>query len=389
MVLSRGILPGMLLGALFGCGLTEPTNRPPTLDSPALSVFHDEEYHQQIRVSDPDGDAVSVRAVTLPGWLTFDPATRILSGHPGVEEVGSHRVTLVATDGTADDTLSFLLEVVARTSSLIQGESWNAAGFPYGHDGEPFRSESFEVFSGFSRADTRRYVADALEGHLQDLKATFDISSDEELDGWDEGTRIDVLILRYQGTDVLWTGQSYRYGLIVHAPDSPRYVREGYDEALYDQLLRHELTHVLEYYLVGRRGTYASVEKWFHEGVAMVMGGTPPNRIASVEALGEWRRDMGSYPGQGNPIRIETNSDYPTPIRSNATQLGRYYLCFELAVRYLLDPDGLGRTPADVKGIYLDVRNGSSFSAAFSARMGIGVDWYETNFYSLMERYLG
>jgi hypothetical protein len=50
--------------------------------------------------------------------------------------------------------------------------------------------------------------------------------------------------------------------------------------------------HVLEYYLVGEGGTYASVEKWFHEGIAMVVGGAPPNQIRTVAAMQQWRSDM-------------------------------------------------------------------------------------------------
>lgn len=250
-------------------------------------------------------------------------------------------------------------------------------------------TEHFTVYSGFSSQTERKYVADALEGHFADYRTRFDIQSLEELDGWTERTTIPVLTLRYQGTDVLWTGQSYRYGLIVHAPDSPRYAREGYTRALYDQLLRHELMHVLEYYLVGQRGTYESVQKWFHEGIATVMGGTPPSAIRSTATLHQWQQDMHAYPGMGNPIAIRTGADYPSAIQNDAVQLGRYYMAFELAVRYLLDPIGAGKTPADVKAMYLDIRNGMSFDDAFQAHMGLSVESYETDFFSLMEQYLG
>jgi hypothetical protein len=96
---------------------------------------------------------------------------------------------------------------------------------------------------------------------------------------------------------------------------------------------------------------------------------------------------MAGYAGQGNPISVRTNADYPTEIQSDATRLGRYYLFFELAIRYLPDPQGLGRTPADVKGLYLSIRQGVSFTAAFEAHMGLTVASYEAEFWGRMEEY--
>lgn len=272
---------------------------------------------------------------------------------------------------------------------LIYDGPWIAAGFSFGHDGAPWVSEHFTVFSGSSSQSSREYVAEALESHFLEFQGSFDIRSLGELDGWEPSTTIPVLILKSQGTDVLWTGQSFRYGMIVHAPDSPRYAHEGYTPALYAQLLRHELMHVLEYYLVGQGGTYSSVEKWFHEGMAMVMGGTPPNQILDLATVERWRSDMASLAGQGNPVSIKSNADYPAAIQSDAQALGRYYLFFELAVRYLLDPRGLGRTLADVKSLYLAIRDGASFPAAFEACMGLNVASYEAELWTRLEEYLG
>ena len=61
---------------------------------------------------------------------------------------------------------------------------------------------------------------------------------------------------------------------------------------------------------------------------------------------------------------------------------------FQLAVEYLLDDDGLGRSLDDMRNLIIDVGEGSTFAAAFESRMGIGLDDYETRFFDLMDDYL-
>ena len=381
---------GASLGGCRDATVTSPAdaNHPPRIVAPPLTVFHDSEYRQTVEVVDPDGDSLTVQAVVLPTWMSFDPASRVLSGLPGVDRVGSHRVKIQADDGASRDTLSFFIQVRLRTSGLVFNGPWTVTGYRFGHDGQPYPSANFTVYSDFSAQEERRYLADAMEGHFHEMKAALGVT-DDMLDGWTPQTRIAVLSLRAQADTVLWMGNSFRYGFIVHSPDSNRYVQAGYTRAIYDQLLRHELMHVVEYYLVGRAATEDSVEKWFREGIAMVMGGDPPGQIRSPGALYQWRQRMSSYPGSGNPVLVKTSGDYPTEIQHDAAALNGYYLAFELAVRYLLDPRGLGKTPEDVRNMYLAIRAGAPFGAAFEAQMGLSLASYEADFWTLMAQYLG
>jgi len=50
-------------------------------------------------------------AITIPDWLTFNPATGLLSGTPGNEDVGDHNIELQASDGTVDITQEFVISV--------------------------------------------------------------------------------------------------------------------------------------------------------------------------------------------------------------------------------------------------------------------------------------
>ncbi|MEL4282928.1 putative Ig domain-containing protein, partial [Shewanella mangrovisoli] len=75
-------------------------NDAPTISSTALtSATQDAAYSYTLVASDSDvGDSVTLSAVTLPSWLSFNAATGVLSGTPSNANVGSHAVVLRATD---------------------------------------------------------------------------------------------------------------------------------------------------------------------------------------------------------------------------------------------------------------------------------------------------
>jgi hypothetical protein len=61
---------------------------------------------------------------------------------------------------------------------------------------------------------------------------------------------------------------------------------------------------------------------------------------------------------------------------------------FQLAVEYLVDENGHGKTFEDLKNLFLDVSVGVSFQTAFKNRLGISVKEYEMQFFDLMNDYL-
>jgi hypothetical protein len=385
LLLSAFLIPGC------GDGVTElaDRNHPPRfLNLPSYAVQHDREYVYAYDVHDEDGDTIVVTAPVLPRWLRLDPVARRLSGTAGPDAIGNHAVRLRAMDGQSTTDLDFTVTVNPDLAGLRYDGSWIPAGFYFGHDGTPVRSAHFNAYSGFSSPFERQYVADQLEDILAQLQTTLGIEGQDDFESPAGQMRIDVLTLRHQGNDAFWTGQSYRYGLIVHARDSPRYAAEGYTASLYRQLLGHELMHVVEYLLIGTDGHYSDTEKWFHEGIATYLAGPPPNRVTGAAQVQDWRNRMRDLAGQGNPLRVKTGSDYPPEVASDAGRVGEYYLYFELAVRYLLDPAGLGRKPADVRQMYLDIRNGVTFQDAFRDRMGLSVSDYESGFWEIMLAWL-
>ena len=89
------------------------TNDAPTITSTAITTAtEDIAYSYTITATDPDvGDVLTFTAPTLPAWLTFNGATRILSGTPGQAEVGSHNVVLRVSDGTVNVNQPFTIVV--------------------------------------------------------------------------------------------------------------------------------------------------------------------------------------------------------------------------------------------------------------------------------------
>ena len=79
---------------------------------PIPAATEDAPYSYTFTVNDVDvGDTLTLSAPTLPAWLSFDPATGMLSGTPTNAEVGDHAVVLRVNDGTVDVDQSFTITV--------------------------------------------------------------------------------------------------------------------------------------------------------------------------------------------------------------------------------------------------------------------------------------
>ena len=92
----------------------------------------------------------------------------------------------------------------------------------------------------------------------------------------------------------------------------------------------------------------------------MLAGDTIP-----IRGLDQLDRLTAEY-GTASPISIESYSQITSP------EAGEHfhYPMFHIAVEYLMDDDGQGRSPADMTGMLIDVAEGASFEAAFENRIG-------------------
>ena len=110
-------------------------------------------------------------------------------------------------------------------------------------------------------------------------------------------------------------------------------------------------------------------------------GGTAGGAITDLARFNELRQTYGM---NLNPVAMY-EYDYPD---IDGVVYHFYYPMFQLAVQYVVDPNGHGRSYVDLKNLFMDVSVGVPFETAFQNRLGISVQNYESQFFSLMNGYL-
>ena len=146
-------------------------------------------------------------------------------------------------------------------------------------------------------------------------------------------------------------------------------------------MIAHELTHVVQSLLIGDDDP-GLVDIWLTEGLAeAVSGGTAGGRISDLNQLNVLRQQYGWHL---NPILMH-QYNYPNV---EGIIYYYYYPMFQLAVEYLVDINGHGKSFGDIKNLYTDISVGVPFDTAFENRLGINVADYELQFFDLMNDYL-
>lgn len=283
-------------------------------------------------------------------------------------------------------TLATLLAIVSCSSSadeaippppnaLVDSGSWySRAQWP--HDGAPFESANFLVYSDRASADARQEVANVAEDLWTDLLDEFDV---------EQGA------LRYPaGQDAIhiyayreyfpqeWGMRAYHGGLIMWSPDHPHRPTDIDD---YGPVVKHELVHVLESLLRGRDGGVEPMaDTWFSEGLAeAVAGGTAGGAIRDLSRLDQLTAEYG----ETSPVWFKRDAQ--------ATPGAGYdfnYPMYQLAVEYLLDDQGVGRSLGDAREVFVAMGSGDDFETAFNAHMGVDLGEYERTFFARMEAFL-
>lgn len=90
----------------------ENVNDPPVVTSvPLTEARPGLAYFYTITAEDIDGDSLSYTALVLPGWLTFNTTTHILSATPGEGDVGDQHLTIRVSDGSLYVDHTFIVTV--------------------------------------------------------------------------------------------------------------------------------------------------------------------------------------------------------------------------------------------------------------------------------------
>ena len=242
------------------------------------------------------------------------------------------------------------------------------------HDNRVLETDNFLVFSDASEDWAKIRTGETAEDAWVMISGHFQIDP-EDLGIRDIHSKIRVYSKRQDDT---CGSNAYYNGFTVPATDGPV---PSFCIELIPTILKHEFTHVTQFRL---GGLYDRVWDWFTEGVAEHVSGGVYQAILCWPELDAWRQD----PGHVNPITIQYLEQIPDYDTIDWLCREQYYPVFAVAVRYLVDPKGHGKTYVDVKNMFRDIGNGMTFTQAFEIHMGLPVSTYEEHFYEWMEAYL-
>ena len=251
--------------------------------------------------------------------------------------------------------------------------------FDWTHDGRPFAGQHVTIYSDAASDEMKEYLAEIADGEFGQILALFDFQELAALRYPPGSSTIDIYLNRHHAESVNW---AYWAGFIITIRSS-EISGHWYDHTVYTA--RHELTHEFEFLIEGRGGL--GTDFWFREGLAVHVGCMEYPGWQTVRRLSElesWIDQNQNIPGGGNPILIHQDTDFPA-----GADWHQYYRLFELAVTYMLDEAGMGKSYGDVLALFYDVRGGKLFPASFEERFGISLSAFESEFFQRARTYLG
>ena len=96
------------------CNQNTPSGTIPVITSnPIRDIQSNSFYNYRLIATDVDGDNLTLRASSIPSWLSFNTTTGVLTGTPSTANTGVHSVTLSVSDGTNTVNQTFSITVVA------------------------------------------------------------------------------------------------------------------------------------------------------------------------------------------------------------------------------------------------------------------------------------
>jgi hypothetical protein len=249
------------------------------------------------------------------------------------------------------------------------------------HDNRIFESTNFLVFSDASSDEVKKEFARKAEKSFSELLTAFNTKHPTQIGIKDQSTKITIYTNKNRSLNQL----AFPYGFILYGEDSkdfslwPVEMKKRY----YNQV-KHEMVHVVQF-LLGVLPNWSDrskeTDKWFNEGLAEYLSGGFFIPISTKAELENWRRGTG----HNNPISIHQWSDLPISI----SDVGQYYPMFGLAVKYLLDKNGLDKSLKDVKDMLLVLaQNNITFAEAFENHFEISLNEFESAFFERISNYL-
>lgn len=349
---------------------------------PDTIAWHSHYYEHQFEATDDSGNQITYDIIGRPPWMIFDATTNTIQGVPEYEHLRSWRITLKANNGLGIVSQSFSINVYF--TQVAEGSWYNDTPHEFPHDGSPLEGSNIIVYSDASNLAVKQIVLDYAETALAYVKSELDITDNSEFLFPDGQIKLDVYANRFNESNWNWGGWAYYGGYLIKSWDHIDNMSRD-RETWFTRTTRHETTHAVEFLMKGG-DIPANKNTWMTEGLATYVTGNPYNGIYTAEDLNNWLLEFGEIAEGGNPISVRQWSDMPPGILEIGS--GYYFPMFELAVRYLVDPNGHGKSLTDIKNMWLDIRNGTNFYIAFDENIGMTVEYYQANFFEIMNAYL-
>lgn len=272
-------------------------------------------------------------------------------------------------------------QIDSNSSSTNQTEkgSWAIyTPFDWTHDGKPCQSIYCSIFSDAASDKMKKQVGEIADESFNKILQLFNFHNISDFIYPPGYSKIDIYINRNHSENINWA----YWGGFIFTIRSSDICGHWLDYTEYTA--SHELMHEFEFLIEGRE--VLSTDVWFKEGIAVHVGylrNTVFKIIKNLNELETWISKNQNVPGQGNPIKIRQNSDFP-----DGADIHQYYRFFELAMRYLIDEDGYGQSFQDVLKLIYDLRQGLLFPVSFENHFGISVIDFENEFFDRMRAYL-
>ena len=265
-------------------------------------------------------------------------------------------------------------EPVINPPDQIEEGSWvTYSPYNWSHDGQPCNSTYCKVYSDGASNEMKRQAGEFADRKFSEVLHLFNFENNSDFQYPPGNNKIDVYINRFHEETIFaaWWGS-----IFITIRNSVM------DTTRLNYLFRHELTHEFEFLIEGTVNLGTDV--WFREGIAIYIGSDGGwNYINNIDSLNSWMTRNSSFPNQGNPITIHQWENFP-----EGSDITGYYTVFDIVMKYLLDPNGLGKSLQNVLDLLYDVRNGTTFSTAFQNNFGISLVEFENDIFNRLESYL-
>ncbi|RPH26051.1 MAG: hypothetical protein EHM93_19755 [Bacteroidales bacterium] len=268
---------------------------------------------------------------------------------------------------------------ISIETKWVKDYSFYAYGVKYNHHNRILESNHFLTFSDGASDDVKIIYSKMAEESFFELKQVFKIINNSDIGFSSEITSCKIKI--YTTKHAIYNQIAFPYGFILYGMDSEKYRLWRFDDFLFRKEIKHETTHVLQFLLGLDPSVGPWPDTWFAEGMAEYFsGGAIPPYITTNLLWDRWLEGSDHI----NPIKIHQFNNFPVPYG----RVGEYYPAFSLAVRFLLDTKGLGKSPDDVKAMIKDMLVTRNFATSFEKYMGISVAYYEEHFNELIAEFL-